>query len=175
MDFETKYKISKFFGNLVFPFKNFFRRVSFFLFWGWTLKDSHDWDYYHLYELINIKLKRMRKALENGFTEKRTLKRMLKSLDQAIALSDKLLNNDYSERTDKVEAKWGKLVFVTDPTDNPRIHSGRFFNENALNPEQQKQADRERRVAVYADDRQRARDRIKLFKIIGENIETWWD
>lgn len=175
MDFETKYRISKFIGNMTFPFRNFYRRICFFLFWGWTLKDSHDWDHYHLYDLLFIKMNRMRKALAEGSTEKRVLARKLKKMDVAIGLCKKLRDDDYSENTDKVEQKWGKLQFVTDPTNNPKIYRGRFFNQNALNPEQQKQADKDRSKAVKADYRKQERDRKKLFTIIADNIETWWD
>lgn len=42
-----------------------FRMIGRIFFWGWHLRNSYDWDYIYLDEIIYLKLKRMKRVMES--------------------------------------------------------------------------------------------------------------
>ena len=49
--------------NIWNPFRLFFQKVEKFFYWGWTMRNSEDWDFFYLEETIAFKLRRMEKSI----------------------------------------------------------------------------------------------------------------
>lgn len=175
LHFETKYHIHKAIDNVFYPFRKLWYTIRNFFYWGYKLKDDRNWDFYYLYYILTLKLKLMRESLAAGFVERNELKKILKPLDRAIALAERLRDQDYSRNMDKHEQKYGKLHLTFNPTNNPRLSSGYFWNENCLNPKEQKKADKAHLKANIKDAKEEDDDRKELFRIIAKNINKWWD
>jgi ABC-type arginine transport system ATPase subunit len=76
-----------------------FNQIKNFFYWGWKLRESHDWDYWFLYEIMYLKMKRMRNAIKNGhivWSEKND-----KKMAEAIELLHRLMYNDYMDNYNK--------------------------------------------------------------------------
>lgn len=175
LHFETRYRIHKFIDNIFWPFRKTWYTIQNFFFWGWTLRDDRNWDFYYLYFILTLKLKLMRKSLANGVIEAKERKKILKPLDRAIKLAERLRDQDYSRNMDKHEKKYGKLHLAFNPTKNPRLSSGYFWNENCIYPREQRRADKAHLKANIRDAKEEDNDRKELFRIISKHINTWWD
>lgn len=175
LDFETKYRIHKFFDKFVHPFRAAWYTVRNFFFWGWTMKGDRNWDFYFLYFVLSVKLKLMRKALANGMVEAKEKKKILKPLDRAIVLCDRLRDQDYSRNHDAVLKKYGETHLSFNPSEHPHLSTGYFWNENCIFPREQRRADKASLTANIKDAKEEDNDRHELFKIIAGNINKWWD
>jgi hypothetical protein len=175
IDFETKYRIHKFLDKFVHPFRAAWYTIRNFSFWGWSLKDDRNWDFYFLYYILALKLKLMRKSLADGVVEAKEKKKILKPLDRAIVLCERLRDQDYNKYHDRVEAKYGKLHLSFNPSNHKGLSSGYFWNENCIYPREQRRADKAGMRANMLDMKEEVKDRRELFKIIAENINKWWD
>lgn len=174
--YETKYKIHKFIDNVfVHPFRATWYTIRNFFYWGWMLKDDRNWDFYFLYYVLVLKLKLMRKSLANGLVEEKEKRKILKPLDRAIVLAERLRDQDYTEHHDKVEAKYGKLHLSFNPSGRPGLSSGYFWNENCIYPRDQRKAEKASTRANILDAKAEDNDRHELFKLIADNINKWWD
>lgn len=75
--------------NVINWFRNTYARICRFFFWGWKLRNSHDWDGHTLYEIIHLKLERMDKEMLNKghlawqYEEKKRCYRTLKIAKEA--------------------------------------------------------------------------------------------
>jgi hypothetical protein len=173
--FETKYQIHKFIDELIHPFRKAWYTTRNFFYWGWTLKDDRNWDFYFLYYVLAVKLKLMRKTLANGFVEAKEKAKILKPLDRAIVLCERLRDQDYSRNHDAVMKKYGPLHLDFLPSKHKNLSSGSFWNENCLFPADQKKADKASLAANIKDAKEEDNDRHELFKIMADNINKWWD
>lgn len=175
LHFELQYKIASLPSNLTWPIRKRYYMLQRFFYWGWNLRDSHDWDYSQLYAIMLLKMKRMHKAIENGSTEAACKKKILKSLKEAIKLCERLLEDNYTRNLDKVAKKWGEHEFAFNPSDTKGFSTMYSFNKNALNPKDQKKANEETMIAYTKDDFEQTMDRMRLFQVMQENIQKWWD
>lgn len=177
MDFERKYKVWKFFDNIISPFVVFAEHVERFIWWGKHLRTSHDWDHYYLYEIIYLKLKRM-EAYWKKYAMGLQSQKQLKNITKAKALVERLLNDSYSFYHDELDVKWGMLELLFD---EPRMVKGimltrsHFTHKNVKTPEQQEQYQKEWKVATDKDSAQRRQDKDMFFKILEKHIDSWWD
>lgn len=173
--YEIKYRIHKFIDNIIHPFRASWYTTRNFFYWGWMLKDDRNWDFYFLYYVLSLKLKLMRNALAIGFVEEKEKKKILKPLDRAISLCDRLRDQDYSRNHDATMKKYGELHLSFNPSNHPNLSSGTFWNENCIFPRDQKRADKASLTANIKDAKEEDNDRNELFKIIADNINKWWD
>jgi hypothetical protein len=168
-------KISDLTGTI----RSFLRKVkrSFdFAVHGWN---SYDWDYGYLLELIEFKLKRMKKEIDNGHhvPDKTTNQ----SLRICIKLLKKINFRDYHYFMDLHNKKWGDCEWVWHRTDEEgkEIPNGasrvEFKRPNAVTEEEKAKEREEFRIAYKLDDAQRERDVRWLFNIMAKYHQCWWD
>lgn len=175
LNFELQYKIASLPDKLTWPFRRTYGKLARFFYWGWNLRNSYDWDYSYLYEIMLLKMKRMYTAIENGSTEEKEKKKILRTLKDAINYCDKLLKDDYTRNLDKVDQKWGEHEFAFNPSETKGFSTMYSFNRNALNPKDQKKADKEILNAYQKDEFEKTMDKMGLFQTMEENIGKWWD
>ena len=136
-------------NNIYYPIIIFYERVCRFFYWGWKLKDSHDWDYYYLNQIIHFKLVRMKKRLiddakagklavycEWQVKEKDRAHRMLLT---SVELSRRLMNED--------EYLWDQYVAG-------KISATTYFKKN---------------------EAKQARDRKYFYEILEKWGRYWWE
>jgi len=154
------------YGNLISFFSDLKRRVEFFCYWGWKLKDSYDWDYCFLYEIIHIKMKRMHKNMTkyghcvDSSVNSKSMKRLL----EASELADRLRGKDnietinmmkkYTHEGDftKKYSHYGKRIELDEKT-------YRFFSKKAM----ERDASRNKTT------------KNRFFKLMHTYMENWWD
>jgi len=165
-----------------------FERIKRFFFWGWTLKDNHDWDSGYLEQMILIKLKRMKHALDNDpynmnesdyrrelFTcnesERPNLLLNLKAhkaLRLCIALFNRILTESYYDKISGLEHYWSLYTLdfkdstiVTRCVETNELADPAVYRDIFLN-------------AANSENRLKDRDRKLLYKLMGEYIQGWW-
>jgi hypothetical protein len=96
------------FFNAVTSVRAFYECVKRFFFWGWKLRKSYDFDSHTIYEMLNLKYRRIEKALENGHClHPISHQRRLKTI---IELTHRLQESDYlSVQIDLIESKGHKF------------------------------------------------------------------
>lgn len=165
--------------DLIGPIRAFIRKVKRafdFAVHGWN---SYDWDYGYLLELIEFKLCRMQKEIQNGHHVPD------KATDQSIRICIKLLKKingrDYHYFADLHDQKWGESEWVWHKTDEngQEIPNGASRLEikrpKAVTPEEKEQERKEALEAYRKDDAQRERDVRWLFNIMAKYHQNWWD
>lgn len=143
---------------------------------GWQ---AWDFDALTIERYLLFKLKRVEKCLINGhcdLTVDMGPKKM-KALKLCIKLLERL-NGHYHRFLDMHEAKWGELHTWFEPVNDGNPHSGSYWRSSrpkANTPELKEQERKEFLEAMSADDREEARDRKLVFRIIEKYICYWWD
>lgn len=141
---------------------------------GW---ENYDFDGEYLTQLITFKLKRMQKALQNGWSiqdEKYT-----QALQLAIRLGEKLENDGYHWFMDQHNAKWGEPDMVFDESDSEyngeKLSTMTVKRAHVIDADTEEQERQEFRAAYEADDKIKMRDARLFFRIIEKYYPGWWD
>lgn len=90
--------------------KHYLQNIRMFFYWGWKLRNNHDWDYSYLFDMITLKLERMNKELLNSLVDWEhddEHKRAIKALSLAVKIGQKM--HDYDPFDYKREAKYKKI------------------------------------------------------------------
>ena len=153
--------------------------VERFLYWGYHMRNSYDWDFAYLERMILCKLKRMRKEFkEHGHcmwnqdvysdeyrTQFRSLQLTIKLLTRICDRSD----FHYAINADKkLESKWGSYY---------QTSTGLMGFKRANVVTEQDKADYHKDCLALYDLSQniKNRDRKWLFDLICKYGEYWWD
>jgi len=150
------------------------------IYWGWFMRDSYDWDFYHLEVMMLAKLKRMRKEMTtNGHCswcvtpEEDSEGGLLNKLDLAIYLLNRQVNRNvvgYAVGTHaKHDAKWGEIKW------DWKSGYVKIWRDNASTPELETQERQEYRLVMDMDDKIYSRDRKILYYILEKHGPGWWD
>lgn len=88
-------------------------RIRNFFYYGWKLKDSHNWDYVYLYQIIHIKIQAMYDCMVDGIciSNERDSNKMRKMLEASL-LAKRLSEFEYdsSEHRDSMSNRLFYLV-----------------------------------------------------------------
>lgn len=131
---------------------------------------NRNWDYYFFYKIIQKKLKLM----ENLH---RFHGHHVGDIDTAnqmkicIVLIDKLIKNDYNSTCfDEYYNKWGHSYSIEE---NNKL---KIINEKKIkNKEDKIQKKKDFSDCIKEEERLKLKDKNTLFKIITDNIDSWWD
>jgi len=156
-----------------------YKKIQRFFVWGWFMKDSYDWDYYHLEVMMLKKLEAMRHEMTtNGHCEwcmdpNQDKHNLLKKMDLAIYLLKRLTTRDclgYAINTHaKHDRKWGELKHSWGE------RSLKLWRENAYTPELEIEEREEYRKVMDIDDRIYSRDRKICYHILEKYGPGFWD
>jgi hypothetical protein len=159
----------KFFDNFVYPFKTFFTSIGRLFVWFPVIWKDRDWDYYSLYEVLKKKLELMSKfEKKESLNEK--VEKITKQIDEAIYLINRL-EDDYFEEALKpfyeVYPNFELEMEFLDDENNPQWKTLNFKYDN----DEQRELYRKN---LMNELKFREKDRKKLFKLISDNIDSWW-
>mgnify|MGYP001611730826 FL=1 len=147
------YKIQQFFLNI--------KRVIVYI---PTIWNDRDYDYVFIYRLLQFKLSMVRKRYENNdfFVGQDDA---VKHLAECDTILERLLNDNYVENEyDQFEEKWGEVII-----------NKTFKRANVLTEEDKKQEREDVINLSKLEDDRKNNDKKRLFEILNDNIEKWWD
>lgn len=100
-----------------------------------------------------------------------------KELKLCINLIDRIIKDEYADvGLNKVEEKYGKLMWVSKPTDNPKFVTREIYRTKTPVGTPEYYAERLESSKVYKHaERQRKQDIDYLFDIMKKRIQGWWD
>jgi len=160
-----------FYYNPIIAYTKISRSIAFAIL-GWG---SYDWDSHYLIEVMQFKMKRIRVALINGIAVLE--KNEIKSLDLAIKIGDRIMEDKYFRYNDMHSKKWGELVTTYTPYSRENISGSvvSFSRPKANTEEEIEQEKKENREAYLADEREKSRDIKLYFTIISKYYQYWWE
>lgn len=152
-----------------------FRRM---IFWGWNLRNSWDFDAQTIYDILYLKLQRLYVVFnQNGhlvWNSSPDNKRMRK-LSEAILLC-KRIKEDYHENNmfADLEQRFGEVKMEFIPQSNG--FSKMKLERSKVSTELQRLAySQELKKAFNKANKLKKADEDRLFKLLRENINVWWD
>ena len=173
--------------KLLYPFKDFYRRVKNVLRWLPTIWKDRDWDYTYYWEINKTKITQMRNYhAENLRFE--GVERIVEQMDLALSLMDKLQNDYYREEFYADEYYQTKMRVESDGSiefDDIKNELDRYIEKYPSakrqvlnNPKYKKYMNGDesdfKTAMLMGIERHNKAKRI-LFKLLDYNIESFWD
>lgn len=143
--------------------------------WYWNVfRNDFDFDAHSIFSMLEYKLKRVLKALENGCAVQEP--KDIKALKLAIKLAKRLKEDNYSTVAhDRVDRKYGPNHHWTTPikgSTSVRCHS-KFEKVNT--PEEEKECNDYRRNQYLMSDVRMQKEEKWFYAILHKYMRTWWD
>jgi hypothetical protein len=157
----------KFFGNPYFQVK---RLVEWYLN---VFRYDFDFDGHSLFAIIEFKLKRVKKVLENGHAYQEP--KDMKALSLAIKLAGRLKDEHYeSVGHARIVKKWGESKIWFEPNEHgtSKMHSSRA---GAPTPELEAQCWEETKEQYRLADIRMKREERWMYSILQNHLRSWWD
>jgi hypothetical protein len=140
-----------------------------------VFKDDFDFDGHSLFAIIEYKLKRLEKNLQEGCAIQEEMD--MKALSMAIKLAGRLKDDKYEECIhDRHAKKWGELKTWFEPTNDGTGSSWyRSSRPNAVT-EQDKEQERLELRSLYATaESRRKREEKWLYSLLEQYLRRLWD
>jgi len=158
----------KFFKRPIFEIK---------LLYGWyvnVFRNDYDFDGHCLYAIVEYKLRRVEKALQNGFAIQEDMD--MKALRLAVKLARRLKEDRYDDIfLDRHERKWGELETWLTPIPNTNSSQWHSRRSKAINAEQKEQERAEFIACMRAADAMVRREQKWFYGILNKYLRNWWD
>lgn len=169
--------------RLLYPFRDFYRRVKNVLRWLPTIWKDRDWDDSYITEILIKKLEFTRDFYLSDKAYSAEADKVADEIKEAI---DRLhMTRDSWEfyedlAMEQLEQKWGKTAFSFEPykhdeNGNVLSYEMKSKTENVIDAEDEEQYRKEFRETLDAARKQYMKDKIKAYKFIAKNIDKWWD
>lgn len=126
---------------------------------------------------LHFKIKRVRDHI-SGHNRFVGCEKVVAKMDEALALLDKLMHHDYGEKYDKImEEKYGYLRMYTEMCPREKHSTAVVILRDAerSNPEIHKKVSKDMLAFAEAEAKDRKDDLRKVFRLIANNIDKWWD
>lgn len=142
---------------------------------GWL---NFDFDFGTTYELLVFKLKRVKIALENGYSIQS--KEEMDALKEAIVVSQRLSDDKHDSKYHKIHnAKWGNIRSKFIPQyDSEGKNTGSLWETSRKNVKTDQQKDKERkefRICFEKGEADRLADHDRLHYLFKTYGNRWWD
>jgi len=166
-------------NNIIYPFRDFYRRVKNVLRWLPIIWKDRDWDDSYITEILIKKLEFTRDFYLSGKAYSAEAEKVADEIKEAI---DRLhMTRDSWEfyedlAMEQLEQKWGKTTFEFIPLeDRPGLTEMKSKTEKVSTDEEEEQYRKEFRETLDKARKQYMKDKIKAYKFIAKNIDKWWD
>lgn len=171
------------------PLHQLIGRIKRFFFWGWKLRDNHDFDGAFLLEVIEIKLQRMHDGFkkyghclwttEEVDPEYPDAPNRMALLREAIQLAKKLRESDSNlylkDESDAYFEKWGHHEMEFSEEDERGFSRCTLKQANVITEEDKVKSREEFHVLMEQSYAAYCKDRKRLFDILEQNIDHFWD
>lgn len=134
--------------------------------WFRIIWNDRNYDYTFIYKILYKKLSLMLKEFnEDGYNEEEF------HIQPCLRLLEALIENKYGDKAYKdLEEKWGKTVFI-----KAGVEEFYLTYDKVTNEQEREKSRNDFLNCVQMEDADRKIDREKLFNLISEHIESWWD
>lgn len=170
------------FQDRYYDVKSFYQSIVRGIKWGYKLRYNYPWDYHFLLEFEVMKLKELLHYFENyghHSEDCKQYKPKMKSINLAIKLGTKLLDDDYHKFYNLHYKKWGEIEIKFEKVPNETFDNEPVYRmvsyRNGQPVKENEQEKTELREAMKADDRMKERHRRWFYDIISKHGERWWD
>jgi len=170
INYSTPYPLIKL---LIRSFCRFKISIKNLMYWFRYIWNDRDWDYFFIYTIIRAKLVRMKRHMQ--LHAMRVVDDEIEQISECIKLLDLLIEDDVlKEEFDKFYEKYGdhKLNFKKLEND---LYTAECSYEKVQTAEELKKADSELKELLKKEVVRKIEIRNKLFGIMAEHIENWWD
>ena len=144
--------------------------------WYWNVfRYDYDFDGSCLFRIIEYKLKRVQKVLENGHAIQDA--KDMQALRIAIKVAGRLSQDNYSDRAyRKHDVKWGEYKHWFTPNEhNPEYSTWNSSRANAVTEEQKAEERADRKLLWAIEEMQQQRDERRLYGILQKYLRRLWD
>ena len=173
----------KILNNIIYPFRDFYRRVKNILRWLPTIWRDRDWDDSYITEILIKKLEFTRDFYLSDKAYSAEAGNVALEIQEAI---DRLhVTRDSWEfyedpALEQLEKKWGKTTFnfipyKHDENGNVLSYEMKSETENVETSKDEEQYRKEFREALEDARKQYLKDKKKAYEFIAKNIDKWWD
>jgi hypothetical protein len=139
------------------------------LVWFKVIWSDRNWDYHYIYIILRHKLDLMEKAIRsnNNHTE---ANRDADQIKECVDILDRLIDDAYFDLAYKdYEEKWGGIKFRVEENrlqlDNPKVQT----------PEDHEEERHDFKNAMMKENILKENDINRLFDLMKNNIQGWWD
>lgn len=141
------------------------------IWWGWKLRNSKDYDYSSVYEILELKLSRMIECFEKDKFHKIPLKK----IKVVRELANRLHKQEYLDNSLKLhEIRWGEHYYKSIGEISKYEECFRSSFKNVKNEMEEKQALKEYLALCRKSDRIELEEKNELFRLLSKYINHWW-
>jgi len=146
--------------------KNIIRIIQ----WIPILWEDRDWDYTHLYQILQYKISRMRPEMTNHENSELEQKHMRICENLLQRLMDDKYDDFYM---DKLENKYGDYITIPEKKGDAKIFS---LSRNKIKSDSdKKEYSKDCKKYFKLANKVKENDKDLLFKIMKKRIEGWWN
>jgi hypothetical protein len=142
--------------------------------WLPILEADRDWDYVFLETILKHKLSRMSAYIAKD-RMLANYKRVVRTLNYAVYLIDRIQNNEDSQRlNEEFRLKWGDIKVEFEKVEQERYRIMKTYYSKAKTEEERLQAD-----AECSENYKQAEEKVvelydRLFKHMNKYLRSWW-
>lgn len=164
------------------PFNNYvvhpIERVVRIFQWIPTLWNDTDWNDRDILQILDYKLSRVRKALEDGYGEENWKKERFAEIDEVRGLLKTILEGEHvtTERAAHSE-KYGDIGMHGVDTDQPHLKRC-VFTYSKVDPSDEAKMEEASHESYKISELEEQREKEaydRAFKLLAENCRKWWD
>lgn len=142
---------------------------------------SYDWDMAYVYEILNFKLKRLYRALENGTAVQQP--EDMAALKELIKITFRLHSGNYDRKYHREHSKkWGEIESETIPCKYDKNGKASLYEWKTWRPgtknasEEVKEQERKEFMACYEKaEEDRCKDIDRMAELLKKYATSWWD
>lgn len=172
--FKISDSVYPFYMRITNPILRFYYMVKRMIYWGWHLRHNEDWDNHYLYEIMYLKLKKMKHCFDTVGVH--VPDKGDKVLAICIQLLSRLMDDNYlSSELRQIEKIYGVISYDFDASSEECIRMT-FANI----PTDKDNIDYKRAKKMYTkacknSDYMQQQDIDLLFKLMKKYHQHWWD
>lgn len=139
------------------------------LVWFKVIWNDRNWDYHYIFVILRHKLNLMEKAIRNNNNHTEA-ERDADQIKECVEILDRLINDVYFDLAyEEYHKKWGEIDF--------KVRDGRLElnNSNVQTPEDHEEERHDFKNATMKEHVMKENDIHKLFALMRNNIQGWWD
>lgn len=158
---------------------NGIRRFERMIYWGWNLRNSYDWDFGSIDDILYLKLKRIHGQIASPenmeFHKQHNTDKYhaYKALQLAIKLLERVRKDEYNDKPlDTLDKKFGEISYDFEPVEGRNCSRMIIKRDGEIECEESRQM----RWDVWQMSERRKRHEYEIFtRILVKYKDYWWD
>ena len=141
--------------------------------WIPVIWEDREWDYNFLYRILDFKIKNMQEFYESGksIIADEEVNKTISEMKEVRKLINRVSNHDYLEESLK-EFNKKYPSFIEESMNFEPTEDGKFYTRVS---KASQESEDEFKKASDISEQNKNNDMDKLFKLLRDNIEGWWE